>query len=220
MHARRRIGLLGGSFNPAHGGHRRISLFALRALALDEVWWMVSPGNPLKPKAGMAPLDARIRSAMDQARRAPIRVTAIEQELGTRYTVDTLGAIGRRYPRYDFVWLMGADNLAQFHRWKDWRGIARRMPIAAIARPGYNAGAIASPAMAWLRRFSVPLSSFVNRGEWSAPALVILRFDPDERSATAIRRADPDWAARYTGPPPRDQVTHRMILSGEETTAP
>ena len=220
MRARRRIGLLGGSFNPAHGGHRRISLFVLRALALDEIWWMVSPGNPLKPKAGMAPLDARVRSAMGQARRAPIRVTAIERELGTRYTVDTLGAIERRYPRYDFVWLMGADNLAQFHRWKDWRGIARRMPIAVIARPGYNAGAIASPAMAWLRRFSVPLSSFVNRGEWSAPALVILRFDPDERSATAIRRADPDWAARYTGPPPRDQVTHRMILSGEETTAP
>ena len=181
---------------------------------------MVSPGNPLKPKAGMAPLDARVRSAMDQARRAPIRVTAIERELGTRYTVDTLGAMRRRYPRYEFVWLMGADNLAQFHRWKDWRGIARRMPIAVIARPGYDAGAIASPAMAWLRRFSVPLSSFVNRGEWSAPALVILRFDPDERSATAIRRADPDWAARYTGPPPRDQVTHRMILSGEETTAP
>ena len=220
MHVRRRIGLLGGSFNPAHGGHRRISLFVLRALALDEIWWMVSPGNPLKSKAGMAPLDARVRSAMDQARRAPIRVTAIERELGTRYTVDTLGAMGRRYPRYEFVWLMGADNLAQFHRWKDWRGIARRMPIAVIARPGYNAGAIASPAMAWLRRFSVPLSSFVNRGEWSAPALVILRFDPDERSATAIRRADPDWAARYTGPPPRDQVTHRMILSGEETTAP
>jgi len=220
IHVRRRIGLLGGSFNPAHGGHRRISLFVLRALALDEIWWMVSPGNPLKPKAGMAPLDARVRSAMDQARRAPIRVTAIERELGTRYTVDTLGAMRRRYPRYEFVWLMGADNLAQFHRWKDWRGIARRMPIAVIARPGYDAGAIASPAMAWLRRFSVPLSSFVNRGEWSAPALVILRFDPDERSATAIRRADPDWAARYTGPPPRDQVTHRMILSGEETTAP
>jgi nicotinate-nucleotide adenylyltransferase len=220
MRVRRRIGLLGGSFNPAHGGHRRISLFVLRALALDEIWWMVSPGNPLKPKAGMAPLDARVRSAMDQARRAPIRVTAIERELGTRYTVDTLGAMRRRYPRYEFVWLMGADNLAQFHRWKDWRGIARRMPIAVIARPGYDAGAIASPAMAWLRRFSVPLSSFVNRGEWSAPALVILRFDPDERSATAIRRADPDWAARYTGPPPRDQVTHRMILSGEETTAP
>ena len=145
---RRRIGLLGGSFNPAHGGHRRISLYLLRALALDEVWWLVSPGNPLKPRTGMAPLAARVRSAMSQARRAPIRVTAIERELGTRYTVDTLGALTRRYRKNDFVWLMGSDNLAQFHRWKDWRGIARTMPIAVIARPGYDASAIASPAIA------------------------------------------------------------------------
>ena len=220
MRGKRRIGLLGGSFNPAHGGHRRISLFVQRALELDEVWWMVSPGNPLKPQAGMAPLAARVRSAMVQARSAPIRVTAIERELGTRYTVDTLGALTRRYSKHDFVGLMGADNLAQFDRWKAWRDIARRMPIAVIARPGYDAAALASPAMAWLRRFSVPLSSFVNRGEWSAPALVTLRFDPDERSATAIRRGDPDWALRFAGPPPRDQLTHRLIPSGEETTAP
>ena len=220
MARKRRIGLLGGSFNPAHGGHRRISLFALRALDLDEVWWLVSPGNPLKPGKGMAPLAARVRSAMVQARRAPIRVTAIERELGTRYTVDTLAALRRRYARREFLWLMGSDNLAQFHRWRDWRRIARTMPIAVVARPGYDAAAVASPAMAWLRRFSVPLSSFVNRGEWSAPALVTLRFDPDARSATAIRRADPDWALRYAGPPPRDQLTHRRIPSGEETTAP
>ncbi|MBX7482288.1 nicotinate-nucleotide adenylyltransferase [Qipengyuania qiaonensis] len=216
----RRIGLLGGSFNPAHGGHRSISLFASRALKLDEVWWLVSPGNPLKPEAGMAPLAARVRSAIEQAKRAPIRVTAIERNLGTRYTVDTLGALMRRFPKREFVWLMGSDNLAQFHRWRAWRGIARRMPIAVIARPGYDADAVASPAMAWLRCFSVPLSSFANRGEWSAPALVTLRFDPDDRSATAIRRADPDWALRYAGPPPRDQLTHRLISSGEETTAP
>ena len=216
----KRIGLLGGSFNPAHGGHRRISLFLLRALGLDEVWWMVSPGNPLKPRAGMAPLGVRVRSAMAQARRAPIRVTAIERELGTRYTVDTLRAIERRFPKHRFVWLMGSDNLAQFHRWRDWRGIARTMPIAVVARPGYDGAAVASPAMAWLRRFSMPLSSFVNGGEWSAPALVTLRFDPDERSATAIRRADPDWASRFAGPPPRDQLTHRLIPSGGETTAP
>jgi nicotinate-nucleotide adenylyltransferase len=220
MARKRRIGLLGGSFNPAHGGHRRISLFALRALDLDEVWWLVSPGNPLKPGKGMAPLAARVRSAMGQARRAPIRVTAIERELGTRYTVDTLAALRRRYAKREFLWLMGSDNLAQFHRWRDWRRIARTMPIAVVARPGYDAAAVASPAMAWLRRFSVPLPSFVNRGEWSAPALVTLRFDPDARSATAIRRADPDWALRYAGPPPRDQLTHRLISSGKETTAP
>ncbi len=215
-----RIGLLGGSFNPAHGGHRRVSLFALRALGLDEVWWLVSPGNPLKPRAGMAPLAARFGSAVRQARRAPIRVTAIERELGTRYTVDTLAGITQRYPKHAFVWLMGSDNLAQFHQWRDWRRIARTMPIAVIARPGYDKDAIASPAMAWLRRFRVPLAGFANGGEWSAPALVTLRFDPDQRSATAIRRADPDWAARFAGPPPRDQLTHRVIEAREETTAP
>ncbi|MBX7541484.1 nicotinate-nucleotide adenylyltransferase [Qipengyuania sp. GH29] len=215
-----RIGLLGGSFNPAHGGHRRISLFAREALGLDEVWWLVSPGNPLKPKKGMAPLAARVTSAMAQAKRAPIRVTAIERELGTRYTVDTLTALQRRFAKREFVWLMGSDNLAQFHLWRDWRGIARRMPIAVIARPGYDGDAVASPAMAWLRRFQVPLASFANGGEWSAPALVTLRFDPDPRSATAIRRADPDWASRHAGFSPRDQVTHSLIPSGEETVTP
>lgn len=209
-----RIGLLGGSFNPAHGGHRRISLFALDTLGLDEVWWLVSPGNPLKAGAGMAPLAKRLRSARAMARRAPIRVTAIEQALGTRYTVDTLRGLRRRYPRHRFVWLMGSDNLAQLHRWRDWRTIARTMPIAVIARPGYDAAAIASPAMAWLRRFRVPLASFPDRGNWSAPALVIARFDPDSRSATAIRRANPGWADDLPDGPVRDPLTRRYIDPG------
>ena len=98
-----RTGLLGGSFNPAHGGHRRITLFAMEALGLDEVWWLVSPGNPLKPQKGMAPLPARLKSAQKQARRAPITPTAIEQQLGTRYTVDTLRALKRRFQRREFV---------------------------------------------------------------------------------------------------------------------
>ena len=204
-------GLLGGSFNPAHGAHRKITLFALHALGLDEVWWLVSPGNPLKPPRGMAPLAARVRSARAMARRAPIRVTAIERELATRFTVDTLRALKRRYPGRRFVWLMGADNLAQFHRWKDWRAIARSMPIAVIARPGYDAQALASPAMAWLRRYRLPATGLKNRQEWSAPALIALRFDPDPRSATELRQADPDWAERFSGPPPRDAVTHSPI---------
>ena len=215
-----RVGLLGGSFNPAHAGHRRVSLFARGALGLDEVWWLVSPGNPLKPVEGMAPLSARVASAALHARRAPIRVTAVEQELRTRYTIDTVRALRRRYPKARFVWLMGSDNLAQFHRWRQWREIARTMPIAVIARPGYDAAALASPAMAWLRRYRVPLASFKTKGEWSAPALVILRFDPDPRSATAIRRADPDWASRLTTTHLRDQVTHRLIEAPEETLAP
>lgn len=205
-------GLLGGSFNPAHGGHARVSRFAIAALRLDELWWLVSPGNPLKPKAGMAPLTARVKSAQAAARRAPIRVTAIEQALGTIYTVDTLRALKRRYPRRRFVWLMGADNLAQFHHWRDWRGVAREMPIAVIARPGYDDRAMASPAMAWLRNYRLSAAGFRNRGDWSAPALIELAFDPDPRSATAIRSADPDWAGRFAGPPPRDQVTHSIIL--------
>ncbi len=206
-----RTGLLGGSFNPAHGGHRRITLFAMEALGLDEVWWLVSPGNPLKPRAGMAPLSARLRSAQAQARRAPIVPTAIEQALGTRYTVDTLRALKQRYPSRDFVWLMGSDNLAQFHQWKDWRTIAQTLPIAVIARPGYNRAAMTSPAMAWLRRYRVSAASFGNRGQWSAPALVFMRFDPDPRSATAIRRDNADWASRYSNAPLRDRLTFRHI---------
>lgn len=213
-------GLLGGSFNPAHGGHRRITLFAAEALGLDETWWLVSPGNPLKSQEGMAPLKARLLSARAQARRARIVPTAIEQRLGTRYTIDTLRALRRHYPRRRFVWLMGADNLAQFHRWKDWRRIARTMPIAVIARPGYDAAAMTSPAMAWLRRFSVPAASFRKRGQWSAPALVLLRFDPDHRSATAIRRAHAGWVAALLGEgghaTVRDRLTFRSIRSQED----
>lgn len=210
-------GLLGGSFNPAHGGHRRITLFAMAALGLDETWWLVSPGNPLKPREGMAPLAARVKSARRQARRAPIRVTAIEQHWPSVYTVDTLRALRRRWPNRRFVWLMGADNLAQFHRWKHWRTIAKIMPIAVIARPGYDAAAVASPAMAWLRRYRVDAASFRNRGRWSAPALIELRFDPDPRSATQLRRADPEWASRFAGVPPRDQVTHGLIHNGKNS---
>ena len=208
-------GLLGGSFNPAHGGHRRITLSAIEALALDEAWWLVSPGNPLKPRAGMAPLAARAASARAMARRAPIRVTAIEARLGTRYTLDTLLAVARRYPKRRFVWLMGSDNLAQFHRWRRWRDIARAMPIAVVARPGYDRAALASPARAWLRRFAMEPAAFRRMvrdgGRWSAPALVTLRFDPDPRSATALRQADPDWADRFSGSHVRDPLTFRRI---------
>ena len=212
------VGLLGGSFNPAHRAHRAISLAAIAELGLDEVWWLVSPGNPLKPAAGMAPLAARFASAVRMARRAPIRVTAIERQLGTRYTIDTLRSLKRRYPRQQFVWIMGADNLAQFDQWKDWRDIARTMPIAVFARPGYDARAVASPAAAWLRRYSVPPAGLKNSGEWSAPALAYLHYDPDPISATAIRRADPDWALRVAKAGLRDEVTHTAIPL-EETTA-
>ena len=206
-----RTALMGGSFNPAHGGHRRITLAALGALALDEAWWLVSPGNVLKDAATMAPLSARVASARAMARRAPIRVSALELALGTRFTVDTLTRISRRWPKRRFIWLMGADNLAQLHRWKDWRRLARLMPIAVVARPGYDAQAIASPAMAWLGRFRRSAASLRNRAEWSAPALVLLRFDPDPRSATALRAVDDGWNSRFSGVALRDAVTHHPI---------
>jgi nicotinate-nucleotide adenylyltransferase len=196
----RRIGLLGGSFNPAHRGHRGISLAVMRKLGLDEVWWLVSPGNPLKPAAGMAPLAVRLASARAMARRAPIRATAIEAELGTRYTADTIQALQRRYPHHRFIWLMGADNLAQFHRWRDWRGIARSVPIAVIARPPYNGDALAGPAMGWLRRGQRRADQAKRWTMWRLPALVLLRFRPDPTSATALRAADPDWVSRFAQP--------------------
>lgn len=211
-------GLLGGSFNPAHGGHRRITCFTIDALGLDQAWWLVSPGNPLKPKAGMAPLRARLLSAKAQARRARIIPTAIETQLRTRYTVDTLRALKNRYKARQFVWLMGSDNLAQFHLWKDWRTIARELPIAVIARPGYTGEAMTSPAMAWLRRYQVSVPEFRKMGRQGfrrAPALVLLRFDPDHRSATAIRRGNGDWAAQFdpsTTAALRDRLTFRPVI--------
>jgi nicotinate-nucleotide adenylyltransferase len=206
------VGLMGGSFNPAHGGHRSISLFAIDALGLDELWWMVSPGNPLKPKNDMAPLPARLASAKQQTRRSPIKATAIERELGTVYTAETLSKIVARYPRINFIWIMGTDNLFQFHHWKRWRDIARLMPIAVIARPGYDAHAIAAPAMAWFRRFVRRPDQRNHWTKWSTPALVFLRFRPDPRSATAIRRADPHWYQRITTQKMRDCVTRKTVL--------
>jgi nicotinate-nucleotide adenylyltransferase len=196
-----KTGLLGGSFNPAHGGHRSISLFAMDALELDELWWLVSPGNPLKPRTDMAPLAARLASAQAKARRTP-----------TRYTVDTLKKLMRRYPKRRFIWIMGADNVTNFTRWRRWREIAQLMPIAVIARPGYDADAVAGPAMAWLRRFVRRPDQRHHWTMWSTPALVFLRFRPDPRSATAIRQADPFWYKHHQGRAVRDGVTHKLLV--------
>lgn len=194
----RRIGLMGGSFNPAHGGHRHVALQAIRALELDEVWWVVSPGNPLKDAAtDMAPFAARVASARVMARHAPIRVTTIEARLKTRYTVDLLARLPALFPKRRFVWIMGSDNLAGFHLWKGWRDIARAVPIAVVARPGYDGDALASPAMGWLRRAVRPAGQARRWDEWRLPALVLLRFRPDRRSATRIRAADPAWHRRF-----------------------
>ncbi len=176
------------------------------------MWWLVSPGNPLKAGAtDMAPLSARLASAQRMARRSVIRATAIERQLGTRYTVDTLAALIRRYPKRRFIWLMGEDNLAQFHRWRDWRKIARMLPIAVIARPGYSATSKADRALGWLRKFVRPAAHAKHWTKWRPPALVLLRFRPDPSSATALRRANPGWHAIQTPRRPRDSITRRPV---------
>src|SRR5688572_28185618 len=134
----KKIGLLGGSFNPAHRGHRRISLAAMEALGLDEVWWLVSPGNPLKPARDMTPYEARLASAREQAKGTRIKVSDFERQAETRYSVDTLAALKQRHPDHRFLWLMGADTVAQFHQWRSWRALAAMVPIAVIHRPGYD----------------------------------------------------------------------------------
>jgi len=192
-----RIGLLGGSFNPAHSGHRHISLSAMRALGLDEVWWLVSPGNPLKAEArDMAPYGTRLASAEQMARRSRIRVSDFEQRVGTRFTIDTVRGLKRRYLDDQFIWLLGSDNLPNFHFWRDWRGLARELPIAVIRRPGYDSAAHAARAMGWLRRFVHPSSQAKQWTDWSAPAIIFLRLPPDPTSATAIRALDPNWHRR------------------------
>ena len=196
----KRIGLLGGSFNPAHRAHRRMTLAAMAALGLDEVWWLVSPGNPLKSAKGMASYAARLASARAMARRSPIRVSDIESRLGTRFTVDTVSAIVARHPGDRFIWLMGADTVAQFHQWKQWRTLAAKLPIAIMSRPGYETGARAARAMGWLRWFVHPAATARRWTNWSAPAISLLRLPPDPTSATRLRALDPDWHLRFARP--------------------
>ncbi|MBV9758649.1 MAG: nicotinate-nucleotide adenylyltransferase [Alphaproteobacteria bacterium] len=186
---RSRIGLLGGSFNPAHAGHRHIAEQMLRRLRLDQVWLMVSPGNPLKPSDGMAPLDDRLASARAISDGRRILATAVEATLGTRYTVDTLRELRRRFPRARFVWLMGADNLAGLPRWRGWRDIARAMPIAVYPRPGYNLPALAGAAAAALRRARRPARGAAALAGARPPAWTFLGAAQHPGSATALRAA-------------------------------
>jgi nicotinate-nucleotide adenylyltransferase len=205
-----RIGLLGGSFNPAHRGHRHISLWAMAALGLDEVWWLVSPGNPLKEGAeDMASFEMRLASAERIARRARIRVSDFERREGTRYTFDTVRKLRSRHPEHSFIWLLGSDTLPNFHKWRDWRKLAREVPIAVIRRPGYDSTAHAARAMGWLRRFVHPPGQAKRWTEWSAPAIIFLRLPPDPTSATAIRAQNPHW---YRRSPPAAPRVHRHGL--------
>ncbi|HET9147894.1 MAG TPA: nicotinate-nucleotide adenylyltransferase [Acetobacteraceae bacterium] len=186
---RLRIGLLGGSFNPAHAGHAHIARAALRALRLDQVWLLVSPGNPLKPGNGMAPLEQRLASARRIGSGRRIIATAIEAALGTRYTADTIAALKRRFPRCRFVWLMGADNLSQLPRWNRWQEIVRAIPIAVLPRPGETRRALAGQAARMLHAARRPAIAAAALADAAPPAWTWLPIRENSISATALRRA-------------------------------
>lgn len=181
-----RVGLFGGSFNPAHAGHAHVAETALRRLKLDRVIWLVSPQNPLKSSRDMRSLPDRMVGARAFARGPRMVVSDAETRLGTQYTIDTIRALKARYPRVAFVWLMGSDSLAGFHRWRDWRQILRALPVAVVARPGSTLKALTSPAA---RRF--PAAQRSARGLFAAepPAWAFLSGPLHNQSSTALRRA-------------------------------
>jgi nicotinate-nucleotide adenylyltransferase len=191
---RRRIGLLGGSFNPAHEGHRHVAEVARRALRLDEVWLLVSPGNPLKPAKGMAPLAQRLASAQRIAG-AWLIATGIEAALGTRYSFDTLAELRRRFPRARFVFLLGADNLVQLPRWQRWEALAAGTAIAVLPRPGWTRRALAGQAARRLhahRRRPGALLAGPARGQHRPWSFIPAPENPASATAIRARRA---WAA-------------------------
>lgn len=200
---RRTVGLLGGSFNPAHDGHRYISLIALNHLGLDEVWWLVSPQNPLKSLAEMAPLSERLASAAAVSDHPRIRVTGVETQLATKYTADTLAALKVRYPGIRFVWLMGADNLAQIPKWRRWTDIFRGVPVAIIDRAPYSFSSLAGKAVHRFARWRVGGRAVQGLAHRPPPAWTFLPVRRHDGSATAIRArrrsaAHPSGGHRHT----------------------
>jgi len=186
----RRIGLLGGSFNPPHEGHREISLAALDRLCLDAVWWLVTPGNPLKDEHVYAPFDQRMRAAQRAANHEDIVVSDFETRHNLQYTVDTLERLQLLNPDVKFVWLMGADGLVNFHRWKAWERIAALAPIAVFNRPGYGEGALASKAAVALSALRLDEREAAILADAEPPAWVFFADMENPQSSTALRRAN------------------------------
>ena len=184
-----RIGLFGGSFNPAHEAHRAASLFALRRLGLDRVWWLVTPGNPLKDNADLPPLARRIGQAQAVARSPFIEVTGIEATLGTRFAFDTVTRLRACYPSVRFVFLMGADILAEFHRWKRWRELSTLVPFSVIDRAGWTSRALASPAAQALAAYRRPELEATTIALRQPPAWLFLHGLKLAQSSTALRKA-------------------------------
>jgi nicotinate-nucleotide adenylyltransferase len=188
-----RIGLLGGSFNPPHRAHRAISLFAIKRLRLDRVWWLVTPGNPLKDQDTLHDLEARTEAARRVADDPRIDVSCLESVIGTRYTVDTVKYLRRRASGLRFVWIMGADNLAQFHRWQNWRRMATLVPIAVIDRPPQSFRALTAPAAQALARYRLPENEARRLADHRAPAWVFLTGLKMNLSSTGLRNPDGSW---------------------------
>jgi nicotinate-nucleotide adenylyltransferase len=188
-----RVGLLGGSFNPPHAAHRAISLFAMKRLRLDRIWWLVSPGNPLKENGGLHDLTERAEAARRVADDPRIDVSCLEAVIGTRYTVDTITYLRRRCSGLRFVWIMGADNLAQFHRWENWRRIAAQVPIAVIDRPPQSFRALAAPAARALASYRVAEKDAGQLANRKAPAWVFLTGMKLNLSSTRLRNPDGSW---------------------------
>jgi nicotinate-nucleotide adenylyltransferase len=191
-----RIGLLGGSFNPPHIAHRAISLFAIKRLKLDRVWWLVTPGNPLKDHGPLRDLDERANAARQMANDPRIDVSCLEAVIGTRYTVDTITYLRRRTAGLRLVWIMGADNLAQFHRWQNWRRIASEVPIAVIDRPPQSFRAMAAPAAQALARYRLPENQAGRLADLRAPAWVFLTGMKLDLSSTGLRNPDGSWKTK------------------------
>jgi nicotinate-nucleotide adenylyltransferase len=191
-----RIGLLGGSFNPPHAAHRALSQFAIKRLQLDRVWWLVTPGNPLKAPKGLRELDERAAAARKMADDPRIDVSCLESVIGTRYTEDTISYLRRRCSGLRLVWIMGADNLAQFHRWQNWRRIACQVPMAVIDRPPQSFRALAAPAARALERYRIPESGAGRLADRRAPAWVFLTGMKSALSSTGLRNPDGSWATQ------------------------
>lgn len=181
-----RIGLLGGSFDPAHAGHVHITKAALRRFGLDQVWWLVSPGNPLKAR-GPQPLAKRIGRARQVMVHPKVQITDIEARLGTVYTARTLAALQGLYPRIAFTWLMGADNLAQFHLWEEWPQIMATTRVGILARPGERIAARTSPAAKVFRRAQIKGRDSQSLSGADAPAWCFVNIPMSDESSTAIR---------------------------------
>ena len=188
-----RIGLFGGSFNPPHEGHRLVAETALRRLGLDRVWWLVTPGNPLKETVGLPSQEARIAQVRALVGHDPrMIVTGIEAAIGTRYTEQTIRFLTRRCPEVRFVWLMGADNLVGFHRWKNWRAIAMNVPMAVIDRPGSTLRAVSSPAARMFASRRLDESDAPLLVSREAPAWLFLHGKRSAESSTRLRSREND----------------------------